>query len=212
MKAKETDALQLLSEETYRGIINSLSDAIYILDNDGNFLDVNVAAEKLYGYKKEDFIDKSPGFLSAPGMNDLDQTLTHIKKAYNGKPARFEFWGLRKDGSVFPKDISLTPGIWFGQKVVVALGREMTEHKQAEEALKISEEKYRLLVQYSSDPIFSFNPDETYRFVNDAFAVQFGKKPEEIIGKTHLIFFSMMMPKNGSGLYDKYSKQERKGK
>jgi PAS domain S-box-containing protein len=181
---KETETKLKLSENTYRGIIDSLSDAIYILDQEGCFLDVNKAAQQLYNYEKEYFLHKNPEFLSAPGLNDLDQTITYIRDAFNGKPARFEFWGLRKDGSVFPKEISLTPGIWFGQKVVIAVGREMTMRKHAEEALKISEEKYRLLVQYSSDPIFSFNPDETYRFVNDAFANPFGKKPEDIIGKT----------------------------
>ena len=175
---------QLQSEDTFHGIINSLNDAIYVLDKDGCFLDVNIAAEKLYGYEKEYFIGKNPGFLSAPGLNDPDLTIRYILEAYNGKAIRFEFWGLRKDGSVFPKEVSLTPGLWFGQKVVIASGREMTERKKAEEALRISEEKYRLLVQYSSDPIFSFNHDESYRFVNDAFAAQFGKKPEEIIGKT----------------------------
>ncbi len=189
MKAEESESKLTLSESTYKGIINSLNDAIYIMDKEGHFLDVNAAAERLYGYDKEYFIGKNPGFLSAPGLNDLDQTISYIKEAYNGKTVRFEFWGLRKDGSVFPKEISLTPGMWFGQKVVIAVGREMTERKKAEEALRISEEKYRLLVQYSSDPIFSFNPDESYRFVNDAFAVQFGKKPEEIIGKTPFDIF-----------------------
>ena len=189
MKTGEAESKLKLSESTYRGIINSLSDAIYVLDKDGYFLDVNSAAEKLYGYTKDDFMHKNPDFLSAPGMNDLDQNTNYILEAYNGKSARFEFWGLRKDGSVFPKEISLSPGMWFGQKVVIAVGREMTERKQAEDALKISEEKYRLLVQYSSDPIFSFNPDETYRFVNDAFAIQFGKKTEEIIGKTPFDIF-----------------------
>ncbi len=55
--------------------------------------------------------------------------------------------------------------------------------------LQESEEKYRGLIQYSSDPIFAYNPDETYRFVNEAFAGAFGKQPEEIIGKNpHTIF------------------------
>lgn len=55
--------------------------------------------------------------------------------------------------------------------------------------LRENEEKYRTLVQFSGDPIFCFNPDETYRFVNDAFAKIVGKLPEEIIGKTpHPIF------------------------
>jgi len=186
---KEAEKKLYLSENTYRGIINSLNDAIYILDKDGCFVDVNTAAEKLYGYEKEYFLHKNPGFLSAPGMNDLDQTAKFIEEAYNGKSVRYEFWGLRKDGSIFPKDVSLSPGMWFDQKIVIAVGREMTERKVVEESLRISEEKYRLLVQYSSDPIFSFNPDESYRFVNDAFAAPFGKNPEEIIGKTPFDIF-----------------------
>jgi len=181
---KEAEKKLHLSETTYRGIINSLNDAIYILDKDGRFVDVNSGAEKLFGYEKEYFLHKNPGFLSAPGLNDMDQISRFIKEAYYGKPVRFEFWGIRKDGSVFPKEVSLAPGIWFDQKVVLAVGREMTERKRVEESLRVSEEKYRMLVQYSSDPIFSFNTDESYRFVNDAFAIQFGKKPEEIIGKT----------------------------
>jgi PAS domain S-box-containing protein len=187
---KDTETKLRLSENTYRGIIDSLSDAIYILDKDACFLDVNVAAQKLYNYEKEYFLHKNPEFLSAPGLNDLAQTFSLIQEAYNGKHIRFEFWGLRKDGSIFPKEISLTPGMWFDQKVVIAVGREMTERKQAEQALKISEEKYRLLVQYSSDPIFSYNRDETYRFVNEAFASQFGKRPEEIIGRSPYDIFS----------------------
>jgi hypothetical protein len=189
MKTEETEMKQSSSENTYQGIFNSLNDAIYILDNDGCFLDVNIAAQKLYKYEKEFFIHKNPGFLSASGLNDMEQVFRYVHDAYNGASVRFEFWGMRNDGSVFPKEIRLSPGMWFGQKVVIAVGREMTERKQAEEALRVSEEKYRLLVQYSSDPIFSFNPDETYRYVNEAFASPFGKKPEEIIGKTPFDIF-----------------------
>lgn len=187
---KEYEKKLTESEITYRGIINSLNDSVYILDEEGNFLDVNTASEILYGYIKEEFIHKNPEFLSAPGGNDMSLMFRYIREAYNGEPAKFEFWGKRKDGVVFLKEISLTPGLWFGQEVVIAVGREITERKKAEEQLKISEEKYRLLVQYSSDPIFSFNPDETYRFVNEAFAHPFGKKPEEVIGKTPYDIFT----------------------
>jgi len=186
---KESEAKLQLSENTYRGIINSVSDAIYILDKTGKFLDVNTAAENLYNYDKEYFIGKTPEFLSAPGLNDMEQTIKNLHEAYDGKHVRYEFWGRRKDGSIFPKEISLSPGKWFDQQVVIAVGRNITERKKIEDLQRVSEEKYRLLVQYSSDPIFSYNPDETYRFVNEAFASPFGKKPEDIIGKTPFEIF-----------------------
>ncbi len=68
---------------------------------------------------------------------------------------------------------------------------DITDRKMIENALIESEEKYRSIVQYSSEPIFGFNPDGTYRLVNEAFAKTFGKTREEIIGKTpHFLFSS----------------------
>lgn len=68
--------------------------------------------------------------------------------------------------------------------------RFILEKRESEAALLASETKYRTLVQYSSDPIFSYNPDDTYRFVNEAFAKMFSKTPEEIMGKTPFEVFS----------------------
>jgi diguanylate cyclase (GGDEF)-like protein/PAS domain S-box-containing protein len=56
------------------------------------------------------------------------------------------------------------------------------ERRQAVEALQESEEKYRILLDESSDPIFMFHPDGTYRYVNRAFADGVGRKLNEIIG------------------------------
>jgi PAS domain S-box-containing protein len=61
------------------------------------------------------------------------------------------------------------------------MNNELTE---TEKKLKESEEKYGLLIRNASDPIFSINPDETYRFVNEAFARRANLPVEKIIGKT----------------------------
>lgn len=65
----------------------------------------------------------------------------------------------------------------------------LLEKAEIENSLKENEENFRLMVQHTHEPFFCFNPDETYRFVNDYFAKTLSKTPEEIIGKTpHAIF------------------------
>jgi len=121
-----------ISESTYRGILDSVSEAVYIQAFDGSFLEVNHAVEKLYGYKKQDFIGKKPEFLSAPGKNDLDEIATKIQKAIDGEPQTFEFWGLSKSGEIFPKDVNITLGQYFGHAVIIAVARDITDRKHAE--------------------------------------------------------------------------------
>lgn len=132
---KEMEEKLKLSEQTYKGILNSISEAVYIQDENGIFLDVNDTATGIYGYPREYFIGKTPEFLSAPGYNNLEQVAHFVKEAFNGQPQVFEFWGIRHDGTYFPKIISLTPGYYFGKKCVIAVARDITEQKNWEKAI-----------------------------------------------------------------------------
>ena len=119
------------SEKTYRGIIDSIEEAIYIQNKNGIFLDVNKGAEKMYGYSKEELIGKNPGDVSAPGLNDMDEVLKKFLTTLNkGIPQEFEFWGKRKDGSSFPKNVRLYKGTYFGEDVVIAVAQDITEKKK----------------------------------------------------------------------------------
>lgn len=132
---KEMEEKLKLSEQTYKGILNSISEAVYIQDENGIFLDVNDTATRIYGYPREYFIGKTPEFLSAPGYNNLEQVAHCVKKAFNGQPQVFEFWGIRHDGAYFPKVVSLTSGYYFGKKCVIAVARDITEQKNWEKAI-----------------------------------------------------------------------------
>ena len=74
--------------------------------------------------------------------------------------------------------------------LILLMAIDISERRQAEEALRTTEEKYRILLDESSDPIFTFYPDGRYIYVNKAFADGVGKKQDEIIGRRIYDIFS----------------------
>ena len=125
-----------ISEASYENLFNSIDDAIYIQDKEGRFLNVNKGAAKLYDIPIDDFIGKTPAFLSAPQKNNLDDIAKKIDKAFSGEAQEFEFWGKRGDGEIFPKEVRIYKGDYFGEEVVITLAREITKQKNTEAALQ----------------------------------------------------------------------------
>ncbi len=120
------------SEASYRNLFNSITDAIYIQDEEGRFLDVNRGAETMYGYPGEFFLNKTPKWFSVPGMYDPVAMARAIRQAYDGEPQRIDFWGVRSDGTTFPQEIRLMPATYGGRRVVIAAARDISERKRAE--------------------------------------------------------------------------------
>lgn len=153
------------SERSYRGLFNSVADAIYIQDKDGRFLDVNQGAVDMYGYPREFFIGKSPELLGEPGKNDFNHIKQLLFKAFQGETQTFEFWGRRRNGEVFPKDVRLFKGDYFGQQVVIALAHDITERKRAEQALRRQLKELTLLHVIAGMAIRARTIDELVEFV-----------------------------------------------
>ncbi len=168
------------SETSYRGIFDSVAEAIYIQSKEGTFLDVNRGAEKMYGYTRDELIGQNPLFVTAPGRNDLEAVGKSVQRAFRGKSQQFEFWGRRKNGEIFPKDVRLYKGLFFGQVVVIAVATDITERKQADQALRDSEKKSRELV--NSMPLSEFELDRkgNITFANQYLLQSFGYKARDI--------------------------------
>lgn len=149
------------SEQSYIGLFNTVNEAIYIQNEDGVFIDVNEGAVKMYGYPREDFIGRTPEFLSAPGKNDLQVVAELIKKVFEtGLPETFEFWGLRRKGEHFPKEVICNKGKYFGQDVLITTARDITEFKRTEEALRIRERHAKSLLKMSGRLELALNYDD----------------------------------------------------
>ena len=185
---KKTEEELRKSRQTYHDIYNSVTEAIYIMDETGTFIDVNKGAEVMYGYTKEEMIGKSPLSVSAAGYNDIDAVMKKCFRAFlSGKSEQFEFWGVRKNGEIFLKDVIVNKGKYFGKDVLIVTARDITERKKFETAVAESEAKYRNLFDANKDGvlILYIEDEKTISSIveaNNSAAKIAGCAKEEIIG------------------------------
>jgi PAS domain S-box-containing protein len=128
-------------ESSYFDLFNTVKQAVYIQIPDSTFLDVNREVVEMYGYQKEEVLGKTPAFLSAPGKNDLNRIAEMMDLAFQGHPQRFEFWGMRKNGALFPNDVWTVRGKYFGQDVLISVANDITEQKLLESKLREASER-----------------------------------------------------------------------
>jgi len=141
--------------ESYMDVFNSVSEAIYVLDESGTFIDVNNGAEKMYQYSKDELIGQTPQSLGAPERNNHKEIQDILKRvSKTGIPASFDFWAVRKNGEVFPKEVFVNKGKYFGKDVLIATARDITEKNQAEERIRCKNEELEK-INAEKDKFFS---------------------------------------------------------
>ncbi len=170
------------SIQSYRDLFNSIGDAIYIHDENGKFAEVNKTAEDIFGYSREELIGNDPMMFAAPGKVDDEQTYYHIENALNGEKQRFDWWAIRKNGEVFPIEVTLTPGKYFGKNAVIAVARDISRQYEQQKDLRQNEELFRQLFQNAPVGIAMLDSRSEIQMVNRSFEEIFEYEADEIRG------------------------------
>ena len=154
---KKAEATLRESEETKRLIMNSSMDAIMCMNADGEIIVWNPKAEKMFGWTEEEIIGKRIKDTVIP-ENDRsrhEDGLTNYFSAEKGIALNklCEDVAVRKNGEIFPIEITVCPINQSGTEFFCAFLRDITERKLAEERITSSEHKFRALVENSIDAI-----------------------------------------------------------
>ncbi|UCH63434.1 MAG: PAS domain S-box protein [Fidelibacterota bacterium] len=176
------------SEERFRDLAELLPETIYEMDTGGNLSFVNRNALKKFKYTQQDFDRGLNGFdMIIP--DDRPRAMENARKILSGEKTDLsEYTALRKDGSTFPTVFCSTPIFRDGKPIGLrGIIIDVTNLKHAEEALRESEEKYRIIYENVSDHIIFLDNEGTIISANDH-EDTFGRKPEELVGRNFTEF------------------------
>jgi len=170
--------------EWIEDIINALVDAVIITDVNGKIVLINKKAEEILGYKEGELTGKEIDVLVPPRFveNHKRGFEKFLKTGRLQNRGVVEVCAIRKDGSEIPVEISISKLEIDGKTYVVAIIRDITEHKRIDEVLKESEELFRTLAEHSLVGIYLIQ-DGVFKYVNPRMAEIFGYKVEELIDK-----------------------------
>jgi PAS domain S-box-containing protein len=136
------------SEAQFRALFEFSPDAIIASDREGRITEVNARVESMFGYARGELVGQSVDILVPERFRHTHPARRKdYASAARVRPmgAGLELYGRRKDGSEFPADIMLGPVETEGGRIVLSVIRDLTEKRQAEEALRRSELQKRYL-------------------------------------------------------------------
>ncbi len=168
------------SEQRLRSIVEAVPDAIFIANAQGRFLHVNPAACRQLGYSSDELLTKSVFDIAGAAYRArAKQRLLDRSPAV----AFSESMHRRKDGREVPVELAILPMVFDNQNCMLGIARDITERLAAQQAVRDSERRYRLLAENAADVVCLLTLDGRVEFVSEAVERQLDLRPEEIVGR-----------------------------
>lgn len=176
-RVEERSAEYQKSEEKYRSLIEHASDAIYVLDANGHFTDVNASMCKFMGYTRDELLQLNVDAIIDPEELKIDPLPKGLKSAEYSEFRERRF--MRKNGEVFPVEINVKRIM---DDRVLVMARDITYRKKMEMELRSSERQYKLLFESNPLPLWMVDKDTMLVLAaNDAAAELYGYTKDELI-------------------------------
>ncbi len=178
---KQTDITLRDNESKYQQLFELAMESVFLIDNEeGRLLEANSFASQMYGYTREEFLSLRNTDLSAEPQETRKVT-TSTTPGGVILPLR---WHRRKDGTVFPVEISGRYFTWKGRSVHVAAIRDITERQRAEEQIRHAKEEWESTFDSVPDLICILDEHHVIRRANRVMAARLGLRPQDMVGKT----------------------------
>ncbi|MBN1376271.1 MAG: PAS domain S-box protein [Dehalococcoidia bacterium] len=167
-----------------KNLLNCSVDLVYLLGEDASFLAVNEITSQLLGCSSEELLTMKVYDIDVTyDLPNWQRTFQRLRKV---KSFRIETLHRPRYGELFPVELTLNYVMHNGREFCLGVGRDVTERKRIEEALKSSVEKYREVVEDQIEMICRFVPDGTITFANRAFCEFYSRGSLEIVGNSYL--------------------------
>lgn len=192
--------------EKHEQVLNRITDGLFALDRDGNFLSLNQGLVDISETPEAELLKMN--FLPFCGQEHREKIVKNFSAAIGGKNQKFEANFVSGKGREKVLEISLVPlkndAIICG---IYGIAKDITKLKSSENALLQSERKFKALVQEGSDLIGILDLEGKYKFVSETSLPVLGIAPEEFIGRTA---FEYIHPEDKERVLKEFSELEVK--
>ncbi len=166
---KQTEEALRVSEERFRNLFENANDIIYVHDLQGNYVSMNHAAERIFGYTREEALKLNMSQIAVPEHIPLVKEMLAKKVGGSLKQTAYEVDCFRKDGTRVTLEVNSSVITENGVPVAVqGIARDITERKRAGMAIRESEKKYRDLFANANDLIYTHDLRGNFTSLNRA--------------------------------------------
>ncbi len=185
-----------VSDRNYKELIDGMNETVWVIDFNGNLIDVNNTAETLLGYTKEELL--KIGLTGIDSSHSKDEIAFMANDMPDDKLQIFETNHRCKDGKVIPVEVFSSLVNYQGKKSILSIARDITDRKKAEEQIKHEQTLLRTLIDNLPDAIYVKDYEGRKLIANTADLQMMRVNSEaEIIGKTDKEIYKTEFEKGG---------------